>query len=97
NLEGHRLRPLAVIASQVHIHDAPAEPLGRLSAQPIYVVVSAADPDQVRSVHRGGDDFGGLKIVGYENPGRQSGPSSLSGHRVGQISGGGTPQSVEAQ
>ena len=97
DLEGDRLGALAVIAAQVHVDDAPLEPVGGLTTEAIHVVVGAADPDHAHAIHRGGDDLGRLEIVRDEDPRREPGTSGMSRGGVGQISGGGAGDGVESE
>src|SRR5207249_5910690 len=50
-LECQRLRPLRVVGTEVHVDERPGPALAQLGAEPVDVVVRAADGDQPRAVH----------------------------------------------
>src|SRR2546430_15313204 len=60
------LRPLAVVAPQIDVHDPPAEPIRDLGAQPVHVVVRPAHAYEAGAVDAGADDLAGLELVGDE-------------------------------
>ena len=97
DLEAHRLRALAIVAAQIHVHDSPSEPIGELRAQTIHIIIVAAHPHEMRPVHRGAEHLRLLEIVRNEDPRRQPCARGLRRNRVREIAGGRAADRVEAE
>jgi acetyl-CoA acetyltransferase len=57
DLEGYRLRPLAVVTPEVHVHECPRLVSDELRAHPIDVVVRAVDLDDLARLVAGHEDL----------------------------------------
>ena len=97
DLEADRLRALAVVCAEVHVHDAPAEALRDLGAQPVHAVVVAAHAHHRRPVDRGPRQLGRLEVDGDEHHRAQAGGGRSRRHRVGEVPRGRAADGVEAE
>ena len=67
DLEAGGLRAFGVVRAQVDVREAPAVLVRHLRAQPVHIVVVAADGDDARAVDGRAGDLAGLEIVGNED------------------------------
>ena len=66
-LVGERLRPLRVVRPQVDVDERPGARFGELGAEPVDVVVVAADADQIGPVDAGREQLLLLEVGGDED------------------------------
>ncbi len=96
-LEGERLRALGVVRPQVDVDERPRVLLGELRAEPVDVVVVAADADQVGPVDAGREQLLFLQVGGDEDVGVEARGGGVGGDRVGEVAGRGAGDGVEAE
>ena len=88
-LVGERLRALGVVGAQVDVDEGPGPGLGELGAEPVDVVVVAADADQVGPVDAGREQLLLLEVGGDEDVGVEAGGGGVGGDGVGEVAGRG--------
>ena len=96
-LVGERLRALGVVGAQVDVDEGPGPGLGELGAEPVDVVVVAADADQVGPVDAGREQLLLLEVGGDEDVGVEAGGGGVGGDRVGEVAGRGAGDGLEAE
>ena len=96
-LVGEGLRALRVVGAQVDVDERPRALLAELGAEPVDVVVVAADADQVRPVDAGGEELLLLEVGGHEDVGVEARRGRVRGDGVGEVAGRGAGDRLEAQ
>ena len=97
DLEAHALRAFGVIGTQVDVHEAPAVFAGDLGAEPVDLVVSAVDADDIRAINERAEHFALLEIGGNEDVALQAGRGGVGGDGIGEVAGGGAGDDLEAE
>ena len=87
DLEAVGLRALGVVGAQVDVREAPLVLVRHLRAQPVHVVVVAADGDDARPVDAGAGDLAGFEIVGDEDVAGEPEPRGVRGDAAGEVAG----------
>src|SRR5207247_2396403 len=97
DLVGDGLRPLAVVAAQIDVHDPPAEPVRHLGAQPVHIVVRPPYPNEAGAVHARADHFSRLELVGDEDPRLEPRPCRVRRDGVREVAGRRATEGIEPE
>ena len=97
DLEAVGLGALGVVRAQVDVDDRPAVLVGDLGAQPVDVVVVAADLHEPRPEHERRHDLARLEVVGNEDDGAEPRGGGVGRDGVGEVAGRGAADGVEAE
>ena len=87
-LVAHRLRALAVVRPQVHVHEAPPAAVRDLCAEAVHAIVVAAHSDEGGTEHGRARDLGRLEVLGHEDHGFEPGRRRSRRHRVREVARG---------
>ena len=97
DFESHGLRTLGVVAAEIDIGESPSELVRDLCAQPIYVVVIAADADEMRTKDRGSQNLAEFEIVRDEHVALETKPRCVRRDAVGEIARRRASKDVESE
>src|SRR5262249_53640267 len=97
DLEPIRLGAFGIVRAQVDVDEGPAVLVGDLAAQPVDVVVVAADRHRARSVDGGADDLALLEVVGDEDEAVEPGARRVCRDAVGEVAGRGARDGAEVE
>ena len=97
DLKAHSLGTFAVVAAQVHVHHAPAKPIGELRAQTIDVVVVSLHAHKVRIVNGGRENLFAFKIFRHKNPRIEPRERRVRSDSVGEVPRASTPNGTQAE
>ena len=97
HLEGQGLGALGVVGAQVNVDKTPAVGVGHLAAEAVHLVVVTLHGHQGGVIDEGAQHLPGFQIRRNEHTAAQSGMGRDGGGGIGQIAGGCTAHSGEAQ
>src|SRR4051794_26243590 len=97
DFEAQRFRAFGVVRPDVDVDKRPLKGIGYFGAEPVDIIVVPLDPDDVRVVDTGADDFTALEVRGNKDKSAKVRFGAIRRDGARQISCRGAGHRVETQ